>query len=326
MEKIPSPEDQIKNEEDLLGYTSKYKPDIYKEEDTKGNDEVNKSLNQNKSEISTSISSSLDNYTCPNFRRKQTLSKGENTSSNKETLIPPEKQRKMSSPLLSYYYDSNEYFLKMHETPINYKNSQNFIKKEDFFNESEKIINNYFINNYSINIIKNNNSFYKNNIPNVNNYNIIPIPESKIIINDIPYNNINFQNYNQHLYNINNVNDFDINIINENMNKRKLSYNVDGSFISNYFNNILGVRNNNQNDLFFNFNQSNLAPSFFSYNESQEKKLMEKTKGKKSTKSNKNIKKPLEKRKGDWKCPKCDNLNFAFRIVCNICHIPKPVK
>ena len=34
-------------------------------------------------------------------------------------------------------------------------------------------------------------------------------------------------------------------------------------------------------------------------------------------------KKPLIERKGDWLCPKCSNLNFAFRLICNRCQSPK---
>ncbi|MCQ2820327.1 MAG: hypothetical protein MJ252_23925 [archaeon] len=34
-------------------------------------------------------------------------------------------------------------------------------------------------------------------------------------------------------------------------------------------------------------------------------------------------KKPLIERKGDWSCPKCRNLNFAFRLICNRCQLPK---
>ena len=34
-------------------------------------------------------------------------------------------------------------------------------------------------------------------------------------------------------------------------------------------------------------------------------------------------KKPLIERKGDWSCPKCRNLNFAFRASCNRCQLTK---
>ena len=306
-------EDSNKNDEDLLGYKSKYKPDLYKEDDLKGNEEDNKLLNKCRSDNSTSISASQENSVNNNFRRKQTLSKGESTSYNLEILYPPEKERKMSSPLFSYYNDSNEYLSKTHKTPVDYKNktSQNFVKKEDFFNNS---INTIFINN----------SFYQNY--NVNNQNLI-IPGNKINKNISCNNNFYFQNNinnnnQQEIYNINNyINNESYN----NLNKRKLSYNIDGNIISNYFNNILGQNNNNPNELLLNFPQPNLNPFIFSYNESQEKEYKKNIIDKKSNnKSNKKIKKPFDKRKGDWTCPKCNNLNFAFRIVCNICQIPKP--
>lgn len=34
-------------------------------------------------------------------------------------------------------------------------------------------------------------------------------------------------------------------------------------------------------------------------------------------------KRPLIERKGDWSCPKCKNLNFAFRANCNRCQLSK---
>jgi uncharacterized OB-fold protein len=33
--------------------------------------------------------------------------------------------------------------------------------------------------------------------------------------------------------------------------------------------------------------------------------------------------KPFVGRTGDWTCAKCKNLNFAFRIICNRCHLEK---
>ena len=36
-----------------------------------------------------------------------------------------------------------------------------------------------------------------------------------------------------------------------------------------------------------------------------------------------NNKKRIKEREGDWICPKCSNLNFSFRILCNRCSFPK---
>ena len=33
--------------------------------------------------------------------------------------------------------------------------------------------------------------------------------------------------------------------------------------------------------------------------------------------------KPFTERAGDWVCYKCKNLNFAFRVMCNRCHLAK---
>ena len=39
-------------------------------------------------------------------------------------------------------------------------------------------------------------------------------------------------------------------------------------------------------------------------------------------KSGERKKKPLIERNGDWQCPMCHNLNFAFRQSCNRCNLP----
>ena len=43
-------------------------------------------------------------------------------------------------------------------------------------------------------------------------------------------------------------------------------------------------------------------------------------------KINKIKKKTLIQREGDWICDKCKNLNFKFRVECNICKTPKEPK
>lgn len=52
-------------------------------------------------------------------------------------------------------------------------------------------------------------------------------------------------------------------------------------------------------------------------------KSLEKIKLENEQKSGEKKKKPLIERKGDWQCPLCHNLNFAFRVSCNRCKLPK---
>ena len=52
-------------------------------------------------------------------------------------------------------------------------------------------------------------------------------------------------------------------------------------------------------------------------------KSLEQIKLENELKSGERKKKPLIERKGDWQCPLCHNLNFAFRVSCNRCKLPK---
>ena len=290
---------------------------------------------------------------------------GFNDSSNKNYIEYQEKQRKLSSPLFCYYDGFDTYLSKTQKTTIDLDNSPNFIRKDSFFNNSNNKNNNQNndnndINNLNINLlyqnknnfcVKNNNhnefnTNHKNNdikrlslninqLPyDMNNFNRI---QSNNIINN-NFNNFYFQNnnYPQQIFNINfiNLNNFQnnqINAMNNNISKRKLTYNIEDGIIGNYFNNILNLNNNtNPNEHIFNVpqTQAKLNPILFSYNEEQEKFTKYNINRKGSNKSipnnPKNEKKPFDKRKGDWLCPECHNLNFAFRIACNRCQIPKP--
>ena len=270
-------------------------------------------------------------------------------------------QRKMSSPLCNYFFGSDIYLSKTQKNTIDMDNSYNFIKKDNFFNIHEKI-NNDFINNVPINNINDdknnlninllcqnqNTNFYpmnnknteenqnnkkkkKNNDANKFSLNINQLPYNNINNNQIPNINNNFyfqnNNYQPQIFNINyiNLNKFQncINPMNSNLIKRKMSHNIEDGIIKNYFNNALNINNiQNQNENIYNIPKPQQI--LFSYNEEQE--ILKKYDiNKKINKSSKNVKKPFDKRKGDWICPKCHNLNFAFRIVCNRCKLPKPI-
>ena len=142
-----------------------------------------------------------------------------------------------------------------------------------------------------------------------------------------PKQSINDSILQKQLYNLNYINFIKNNFENVNKSNRKLSYNNEEGLINNYFINILNQKNNCHNS------EANYNTILLNYNNiknNQEKDLQNnKIKRAENNKSNqiskKTInKKPFDKRKGDWFCPECNNLNFAIRIICNKCKIPKP--
>ena len=311
-------DEQNKNEEDLLAFSSKYKANVNKEEELK--EKQDKQLNKKRkiSVDSTSISFSQDNG---------------NISANSKILNKnfdiKEVERRNSSPLISYYFGSDKFQSGRHKEFVDLKMSLNFVKKEYYFNpnfnlyyphykstkanniiKSEKLkspsfngnIINFGLNCFGTGIINNN----TNDKININNF--FPPPQNNInnmfYINNYQPNfyNFNYMNFNDRFYN-NNIN----------INRRKLTYNIEGGIINNYFNNILNLNNNNPANPAAKYN-----PILFSYNKNN---LEEKVKREKIPQNNE--KKSLDKRKGDWLCPNCNNLNFAFRVVCNRCKLPK---
>ena len=303
-------EDSVKNDENLLGFSSNYKTNIYKEEEieedmrqSQNQSELNK-LNKKLSLDSTSISFSQEN----------------NINQLREDLDPLDLngfQRKMSSPLFDYLKGSDIYLSQIHQRTIDIRHSHNFVRKDNFFKANKSINMNTNQNNnddsknkkemkyneiidlkktanINNNIHKSNKNIIKNNNNCNNNY--------------IKNNNFLFinNNYPQQIFNINciNLNDFnnDPGINTNHFNKRKMTYNIEPALIQNYF-----------NTLFFTYNEepNNIPGNIHKLN-------------KKNYINAKNKKKPFDKRKGDWYCPKCNNLNFAFRINCNRCKMPKP--
>ena len=355
-------EESLKNDEYLLGFKSQYKTELYKEEETEGKENMNnkdpKELNMKQSSDSTSVSFSQDYNSLSeiNLKRRSDLSKDDTLSlfNNGQILDLNERRRKMSSPLCDYFGGFDKYLSRTLRTTIDLRKSPNFVKKAEFFSgensinnlnniEEQKQMNNLLDKNQNKNIhsnkeintqnniskklkfnnIINNNQFINNK--NINNYNNNYINNNLYFLNNnYPQNqifNINYINFSNFPNNTNNI-----------MNKRKMSYNNEADFIGNYFNNILNQKNiTNQNDPNFIHlsNQANLNSMLFSYNELQDNYKNQginnnKNNIKKNSGNIKSLRKPLDKRKGDWYCPKCNNLNFAFRVICNRCQLQKP--
>ena len=333
-----------KNDEDCLAFSSKYKTTMYKEEDSfKDNDTKSPNGKRKISCDSTSISYSQE------FSNLSDISKNINNILKDEILNRSiefkesknkyqERQRKMSSPLYCYFYGSDEFLSKTQKTNVDINNSQNFVKKEILFNKSSKLVNNYNCkkslnnnkteaNNLNIklveqninknedkNIIKNEKklSFNGNQKYFGPNNNFIPNQNFNYMNSPVNYNNMIYfnNNYQQQLYNLNYMN------FNNNIFKRRLSFNFEEGIIGNYFNNILNFDNNYQHA------QNNFNPMLFSYNDESQSNDVNSNFTENSKKTGE--KKPFDRRKGDWVCSECHNLNFAFRIECNRCKLPKP--
>ena len=341
-------DETIKNEYNLLGFASKYKTELYKEEDfypEMKNNEINiepKQSNKKLSLDSTSISYSqeLNNIPEKGQKKRSISTKDDILSYNKGFFDIYDNQRKMSSPLCDYYNGFDKHLSRSFKSTVDLQNSSNYIKKEEFFSPDKSlnnIINEKKENNCNNNIGNENDEKIKKQKSNAkklyfnNNYNNNQFVNNNNINN---YNN-NYINNNLYFYNNNYTSNqiFNINYINLNNypimdnHKRKMTYNLQSDFIGNYFNNILYQNNRMQpqpeSNLIQLSNQPKLNPMLFSYNEAQENYSNPNTNNKISGNS-KTGKKHLNIRKGDWHCPKCNNLNFSFRVICNRCKLPKP--
>jgi hypothetical protein len=196
----------------------------------------------------------------------------------------------MSSPIFDYYIGCDKFLSKEKEGSIDIEHSLNFIEKNKFIsslrNKEKNKTNKLFNNQKDLNELNDLNDF-NNEKKNTNIF-------GNIYNNNFNYNNIINQNYN----NNNNVN---------------YIYNnpYENNDYQSVINNINGNINNNINAYYylnaFSFNDENYP------NKKVEKKY--------KTKKN-NLQKTII-RKGDWICKLCNNLNFSFRICCNICHAPK---
>ena len=136
-----------KNEYNLLGFASKYKTELFKEEDYTDmrNNEINFELKQSDKKLSldsTTISVSQEyNNLSENYQKKRSDStKDDILAYNKGFFDIYDKQRKMSSPLCDYYTGFDKHLSISFKSTIDLQNSSNYIKKQDFFS-SDKSLN-----------------------------------------------------------------------------------------------------------------------------------------------------------------------------------------
>lgn len=287
--------------------------------------------------------------------------------------------RKMSSPLCSYYNGSHNKYLSemMDKNLIDYSKSNNYIDKETL------------INNNNINI-NNKNIYHHPNSPN--------IPTIPYIYNNIPdsfipvyqYNSIHQKSsvnlYHHHLALDDNNNNTNNNNINTNNTKQEKDFKVDtnnNNNNNNSNNNNSTNKNNTSNNKIVNpettgsktplgttaqpqintkfgfpfaigttppklqgHNNFSLNSQYMPFpvlvhkgittmtpvygnsstniNNTNDKKPFPQFQLNTSTSGIERKKhKPFMERPGDWVCAKCKNLNFAFRLTCNRCHLQK---
>ena len=76
----------------------------------------------------------------------------------------------------------------------------------------------------------------------------------------------------------------------------------------------------------YRFSQPNLLPIDMRNAIFDDTKKNKKRSGRKKNKNKTNKLKKYNIIKGDWLCPFCNNINFSFRTVCNICGVNKLYK
>ena len=254
-----------------------------------------------------------------NYIRKDSLYQNE----NKQTFSNSEEEE-----------DISEENIIIENKTINSNNLNNIDKEE--YNQL-KPNSNYYQTYYENYIPSNNTNIYNNNTNSNINQNIIPIN------NNINNNNIdmNSQNMNFNMFN-------QFNIINNTNYRNRPRFNstniLNSNFIPPIFSNNIPKINNNNNinnntEMFgrkgwicpycnnFNYesrNKCNRCKLDKNDLVNSKKKITENGIGN----INKNIfegkgQKHFSEREGDWICFNCKNVNFAFRIICNRCQLPK---
>ena len=223
--------------------------------------------------------------------------------------------------------------------------NMNIIDKDEY-NQIKSNVNYY--QTYQDNLFSSNNPILCNNNTNSNNINNL---------NQKQQNEIQINSQNNQIMNLNIINQYNLIQNNNLINRPRFNSNniINGNFMPPIFsNNILKNNNNNNNNLNNNFQNNTLINNGemngrkgwicnfcnnFNFESRNKCNRCKQAKNQIISPKKKNIgngvrnlnknnfenkgQKLFSEREGDWICFYCKNVNFAFRIICNRCQLPK---
>ena len=222
--------------------------------------------------------------------------------------------KKNLSPICIYYEGIDKYLSEQNSDPFDYSKTNNYIEKNIYFN-------NYFQNEYSIVYYPYDYGYerlrtysFENNEFNVNKSLSIKKANSDIITSNNNVDNSNIENNEKEKKAFSNSNTPSFKKYGGKFDIPLYYYNYDSGMMRGIQSANLFCNNNFINNINQNKNENQTNETLINNNSNKNQKIYF-NKGKKG--------RPFTERSGDWVCANCRNLNFAFRIICNRCHLPK---
>lgn len=249
-----------------------------------------------------------DLFSFPNSPSNLTANSNKEYSSKKLFFS---KDKNCSNLLYNFYQSTEEYFQEKYAENKNYIKSKNYISKQDYI---ESIFNPKESKSEPKEDLEPKNIILNNNITDkpLNNTSKTPLPTLIAPFNPSLYNGMKGKFDMPMYYYCIGFYQYDPNLMKQKTEEKKEDINTNANPGLNNSNTILKNDKNPQQQqqpiiigtpIFFN----NMTK--FGYNKTFKRKG-----------------KPFTEREGDWVCHSCKNLNFAFRVECNRCHLPKNVE
>ena len=293
------------NDDDYLDINSKYQTSNINNNNSdneKRTDSIEKKSTSNSSssqnENSTPKRNGISNYILNlNYYKNEQIN-------NKKNL----------SPICIYYEGTDKYLSEQNPEPLDYSKSNNYIEKDIYFHT-------FFQNEYGIVYYPYDYGYerlrtysFENNEFNVNKSLSIKKANSDIITSNNNVDNSNIENNEKEKKAFSNSNTPSFKKYGGKFDIPLYYYNYDSGMMRGIQSANLFCNNNFINNINQNKNENQTNETLINNNSNKNQKIYF-NKGKKG--------RPFTERSGDWVCANCRNLNFAFRIICNRCHLPK---